>query len=108
MAVTPWALVEIQDSVSPFTGLTVTVTFAAVMALPESPAVVVPVLLPADQARDARFRFGADAVVAERDRDAVLLLRSGPRAERAALTDALRGRGAVVGPALGWAEVPEW
>ncbi|WP_229074728.1 helix-turn-helix domain-containing protein [Actinoplanes sp. DH11] len=69
--------------------------------------VVVPVLLPPDQARDARFRFGPDGVVAERGRDAVLLLRAGPRAERAALTEALHGRGAVVGPALGWAEVPE-
>jgi hypothetical protein len=69
--------------------------------------VIVPVLLPPDQARDARFRFGADAVVAERGRDAVLLLRSGPRADRAALTETVLGRGAVVGPALGWAEVPE-
>ena len=68
---------------------------------------VTPVLLPPDQARDARFRFGADGVVAERGRDAVLLLRSGPRAERAALAEALRDRHAVVGPALGWAEVPE-
>lgn len=68
---------------------------------------VVPVLLPPDQARDARFRFGADGVVAERGRDAVLLLRMGPRAERAALAESLRGREAVVGPALGWAEVPE-
>jgi hypothetical protein len=71
------------------------------------PEAVVPVLLPLDQARDARFRFGADGVVAERGRDAVLLLRSGPRASRPQLTEALRGRGAVVGPALGWAEVPE-
>ncbi|MEU4564556.1 helix-turn-helix domain-containing protein [Actinoplanes sp. NPDC023936] len=68
---------------------------------------VVPVLLPSDQARDARFRFAAEGVVAERGRDAVLLLRAGPRAERAALTEALRGREAVVGPALGWAETPE-
>jgi hypothetical protein len=71
------------------------------------PDTVVPVLLPPDQARDARFRFGADGVVAERGRDAVLLLRAGPRAERAALTEALQGRDAVVGPALGWAEVPQ-
>ncbi|MBB2940906.1 hypothetical protein FB565_000610 [Actinoplanes lutulentus] len=68
---------------------------------------VVPVLLPPDQARDARFRFGADGVVAERGRDAILLLRAGPRAERAALTEALRGREAVVGPALAWSETPE-
>ncbi|MEV6306374.1 helix-turn-helix domain-containing protein [Actinoplanes sp. NPDC051861] len=68
---------------------------------------VVPVLLPLDQARDARFRFGGDGIVVERGRDAVLLLRSGPRAERAALAEALAGRDAVVGPALGWPEVPE-
>lgn len=71
------------------------------------PITVMPVLLPPDQARDARFRFGADGVVAERARDAVLLLRPGPRADRPGLTEALRGRDAVVGPALGWAEVPE-
>ena len=68
---------------------------------------VVPVLLPMDQARDARFRFAADGVVAERGHDAVLLLRAGPRATRGQLAEALRGRGAVVGPRLGWAEVPE-
>ncbi|WP_433789595.1 PucR family transcriptional regulator [Actinoplanes sp. CA-252034] len=69
--------------------------------------VVVPVLLPPDQARDARFRFGADGVVAERGRDAVLLLRAGTRTDRAALTEALDGRDAVVGPALPWTEVPQ-
>jgi PucR C-terminal helix-turn-helix domain len=68
---------------------------------------VVPVLLPADQARDARFRFAADGVVAERARDAVLLLRSGPRTERPALAEALAGREAVVGPSLPWPEAPE-
>ncbi|MBO3739255.1 PucR family transcriptional regulator [Actinoplanes flavus] len=68
---------------------------------------VVPVLLPPDQARDARFRFGADGVVAERGRDAVLLLRAGARSERAALTEALHGREAVVGPALHWTEAPQ-
>jgi hypothetical protein len=68
---------------------------------------VVPVVLPPDQARDARFRYGADGVVAERGRDAVLLLREGPRAARAQLTEALRGRGAIVGPTLGWAQLPE-
>ncbi len=68
---------------------------------------MVPVLLPPDQARDARFRFAADGVVAERAHDAVLLLRAGPRTERAALAEALDGREAVVGPALSWTEVPE-
>lgn len=68
---------------------------------------VVAVVLPLAQARDARFRYGADGVVLERERDAVLLLRPGPRASRAALTDALAGRGALVAPTLPWAQVPE-
>jgi len=68
---------------------------------------VVPVVLPPEQARDARFRYGADGVVVERARDAVLLLRAGPRAARAQLAEALPGRGAVVGPALPWQQVPE-
>ena len=68
---------------------------------------VIPVVLRPDQARDARFRFGQDGVVVERARDAVLLLRAGPRAGRAQLAEALQGRGAVVGPALPWAQVPE-
>lgn len=69
---------------------------------------VVPVLLPADQARDAQFRFAADGVVAERGRDAVLLLRAGPRSDRAVLAEALGGMfgETVVGPAVPWAEVP--
>src|SRR5262245_17147917 len=41
---------------------------------------VTPVLLPLDQARDARFRYGGDGLVVERERDAVLLVRDGPRA----------------------------
>jgi hypothetical protein len=68
---------------------------------------ILPVLLPLDQARDARFRFSADGVVAERGRDAVLLLRAGPRSERPALTEALHDRGAVIGPTLHWTEVAQ-
>jgi hypothetical protein len=68
---------------------------------------LVPVLLPTEHARDARFRYGADAVVIDRESDAVLLLRAGPRASRAQLVDALRGRGAVVGPTQNWAQAPE-
>jgi len=68
---------------------------------------VVPVVLPLEQARDARFRYGTEGVVAERASDAVLLLRAGPRAGRAQLADALSGWGAVVGPTQGWAQVPE-
>ncbi len=36
----------------------------------------------------------------------MLLLRAGPRATRAALTEALTGRWAVVGPQLSWPQVP--
>jgi hypothetical protein len=74
---------------------------------PGSLDAVVPVVLPPDQARDARFRYGADGVVVERARDAVLLLRAGPRAGRAQLAEVLAGRGAVVGPGLPWQQVPE-
>jgi hypothetical protein len=68
---------------------------------------VVPVVLPLEHARDARFRFGADGVLAERPRDAVLLLRDGPRAARPQLAGMLAGRGAVAGPAVTWHQVPE-
>lgn len=67
---------------------------------------VVPVLLPLDQAREARFRYATDGVVLERERDAVLLVRDGPRAARADLATLVE-RGAVVGPRLGWARTPE-
>jgi len=66
---------------------------------------VVPVLLPLDQVRDARFRHGADGVVLDREADAVLLLRAGARTARDRL-DLLLGSRAVVGPALPWDRVP--
>ena len=69
--------------------------------------IVVPVVLAARHARDARFRFGADGLVVERGRDAVVLLRAGPRTRRSALTVTLSGRGAAVGPALPWPQVPQ-
>lgn len=69
--------------------------------------VVVPVLLPREHARDARFRYGADGVVLDREDDAVLLVREGRRSGRAQLAEALRGRSVVVGPALAWPRVPE-
>ena len=68
---------------------------------------VVPVLLPLDQARDARFRYAADGVVVERGGDAVLFLPAGPRATRPQLADTFRGRGVVVGPMLEWSQIPE-
>jgi DNA-binding NarL/FixJ family response regulator len=68
---------------------------------------VVAVLLPVEHARDARFRYGTDGVVVDREHDAVLLVRAGRRADRARLADELRDRSAVVGPALPWRQVPE-
>ncbi|GAA3388165.1 PucR family transcriptional regulator [Cryptosporangium minutisporangium] len=72
-----------------------------------TPDVIVPVLLPLDRARDARFRYGADGIVVDRARDAVLLLPEGARATRAALSDGLAGYRAVVGPPLPWSRTPE-
>lgn len=69
--------------------------------------VVVPVVLAVRHVRDARFRFGADGLVVERGRDAVVLLRAGPRTRRSALAVTLSGRGAAVGPALPWPQVPQ-
>ena len=68
------------------------------------PDQITAVLVPLAEARAVRFRFGADGVLAERGEEAVLLLREIPA--RAELAEALRGRRAVVGPALGWDQVP--
>jgi hypothetical protein len=65
---------------------------------------VTAVLVPAAEARAARFRFGADGVLAEAGEESVLLLRDIPA--RADLAERLHGRGAVVGPTLGWDQVP--
>ncbi|MDG4771469.1 helix-turn-helix domain-containing protein [Solwaraspora sp. WMMD792] len=84
-----------------------TVAAAAARAGWRDLATVLPVVLPARQARDARFRFGTDGIVVDRGRDAVLLLRAGPRATRPVLADALHGWRATVGPALPWPQVPQ-
>jgi hypothetical protein len=67
---------------------------------------VVPVLLPLEQARHARFRYSADGLVVERNDDVVLLLREGRHASPHALSDSLRGRGAVIGTATVYPAVP--
>jgi PucR-like helix-turn-helix protein len=67
---------------------------------------ILPVLLPEDQARSARFRFGTEGIVVERPGDVVLLLHESPRTGRAHLAERLQGRTAVVGPALGWPRIP--
>jgi len=68
---------------------------------------VLPVLLPPEQTRQAQFRYRDEAVVLERERDSVLLLRQDGPTRREALERALAGRGAVVGVAVEWARVPE-
>lgn len=68
---------------------------------------VVAILLPPEQTRQARFRYRDEAVVLERERDAVLLLRSGRTMTRAALARSLAGRGAVVGVTVDWARTPQ-
>jgi len=68
---------------------------------------IVPVLLPPEQSRDARFRYAADGVVLDRERDVLLLLQaSSTRARRERLSEGLRGRAAVVGPRVAWTGVP--
>ena len=68
---------------------------------------LVAVVLPSEHAPGARFRYGAEAVLVDRDDDSVLLLRAGPRATRSQLVEVLRGRRAVVGPTLGWPGAPQ-
>lgn len=68
---------------------------------------VVPVLLPVEHARDARFRFGAEGIVVDREQDAVLLVREGARSSRARLDESLHGRGAFVGPPMAWQRIPQ-
>ncbi|MCB2178119.1 MAG: helix-turn-helix domain-containing protein [Actinomycetales bacterium] len=68
---------------------------------------IVPILLPPEQTRQAQFRYRDEAVVLERERDSVLLLRQGRPASREQLARTLRGRGAVVGVTVDWARVPQ-
>lgn len=68
---------------------------------------VVPILLPPELTRQAQFRYRDEAVVLERERDSVLLLRRGRAASREQLERTLRGRGAVVGVTVDWARVPQ-
>lgn len=70
------------------------------------PSRFVPVLLPIDEAREARFRLGDDGVVTERAGMVLALVREGARSDRESLSLRLHGRGAVVGPTVGWTELP--
>jgi PucR C-terminal helix-turn-helix domain len=67
---------------------------------------LVPVVLPSAEAREARFRFGSDALVTERADSVLALVRMSQRYERDLLGPVLARRGAVVGPAVGWADLP--
>lgn len=68
---------------------------------------IVPVVLPPEQTRQAQFHYREDAVVIEREQDSVLMLRDGPPASRGQLAETMLGRGAIIGPAVEWARVPE-
>jgi DNA-binding PucR family transcriptional regulator len=68
---------------------------------------VLAILLPAEQTRQAQFRYRDEAVVLERERDSVLLLRQGRPASRPQLERTLKGRGAVIGVTVDWARVPQ-
>lgn len=68
---------------------------------------VVPILLPPEQTRQAQFRYRDEAVVLERERDTVLLLRRGRPTTRERLGRALAGRGAVVGVTVDWPRIPQ-
>jgi len=68
---------------------------------------ILPILLPPEQTRRAQFRYRDEAVVLERERDSVLLLRQGRPASRDQLERTLKGRGAVVGVSVDWARVPQ-
>lgn len=68
---------------------------------------MLPVLLPPEEAREARFRFGSDGLVLERVADVITLVRDSPRLDRPQLIVKLRGRSAVVGPLVAWPDLPE-
>jgi len=68
---------------------------------------VTPVRLPVAEAREARFRYGADGLVSERGDHVVAIVRHGTRFDRDLLGPRLRGRGAVVGPTGPWEHLPE-
>ena len=74
-------------------------------ALPRRMCVVT---LPLDRAAGLRLRLGPGTLVIERETDAVALVPA-PRsaAARKDVDNALRGRGASVGPAGGWEKVPD-
>jgi hypothetical protein len=74
-------------------------------AVPEELRVVT---MPLDRTAGLRLQLGAGTLVVERETDVVALVpsRNSP-ATRGQLENALRGRSASVGPAVGWEKVPD-
>lgn len=74
-------------------------------AIPEELRVVT---MPLDRTAGLRLQLGAGTLVVERETDVVALVpaRNSP-ATRGQLENALRGRSASVGPAVGWEKVPD-
>lgn len=65
------------------------------------------VVLPVASAEEARSRLGRAGVLADREDDVVALLDAGDsRGRRERLARTLQGLGAVVGPVVGWSQVP--
>ncbi len=81
---------------------------AAALAGWAQPAMLVAVTMPLDEAPGVRFQLGQRALAMPRATDAVALVPA-PQSgrERRELERALHGRGAVVGPARDWRQVPE-
>jgi len=80
----------------------------AVLAGWVQPSALVAVTMPLEQASGVGFQLGQRALAMPRATDAVALVPA-PQSEkdRRELERALRGRGAVIGPARDWRQVPE-
>jgi hypothetical protein len=68
---------------------------------------LLPVVMPVEEAREARFRFRSDGLVVERGDHVLVLVQEGPRTERAELSSRVHARDAVVGPTTEWPDLPE-
>lgn len=81
---------------------------AAAMADWALPARLAVVTLPVEKAEGLRLGLGPGALVVERETDVVALVPAHQsRRARSALAQALRGRGASVGPGVGWERIPD-
>ena len=81
---------------------------AAALAGWTQPTALVAVTIPLDEASGVRFQLGQRALAMPRATDAVALVPAPQSArERRELERVLHGRGAVIGPARDWRQVPE-